>query len=89
MKLNKSCANDLVTAEMLMFLDEEAYDMLAEMFKLRLLNHFTENDEIAWRENVIQCILKKVDPTHANKLRPITVLPVIQKVYMAVVLALE
>ena len=42
MKDGKACADDLVVAEMIKAADEKFYDVLADAFRLRLLNHVSE-----------------------------------------------
>ena len=59
------------------------------MFKLRLLNHPSEDCEEAWSIVVVQCILKKEEPTHPSKLRLITIIPVLMKLYVACIMELE
>ena len=74
---------------MLWALDDNVFETIADAFKLRLLNHVSENDENGWDTNIVQCIQKKLAPTHPSRLRPITVLPVLLKLYLAVVVDLE
>ncbi|CAK0878369.1 unnamed protein product, partial [Prorocentrum cordatum] len=88
-KLNRTCAEDLVVIEMIACLDEDTFEVLADVFRLRLLNHVSEADETSWERVVVQCILKKDEPTHPSKLRPITIIPVLMKVYLACILELE
>ena len=59
------------------------------MFKFRLLNHPSEDCEEAWSIVVVQCILKKEEPTHPSKLRRITIIPVLMKLYVACIMELE
>ena len=46
LKLGKTCAlDDLMVAEMLLEAPEEVADIIAELFKLRLLNHASCDDD--------------------------------------------
>jgi hypothetical protein len=44
-KNNKSCAEDNVVSEMLRVLDEDVLDLIADAFKIRILNRETEDAE--------------------------------------------
>jgi hypothetical protein len=82
----KAGSHDGVVAEMIAQLDELILDELAEVFRLRILNHASEDLEPAWDIHKVSLILKKVAPKSPSKLRPISIRPVIFKMYSAVLL---
>ena len=78
----KSCAEDHVVFEMVHALDQEFFDMLAYIFRFRLLNHFSEQSDAAWESNVITLLEKRVGASFIKDFRPITVLPVLYRLYI-------
>ena len=84
----KTAAEDGIATEMLSASNDENFTTLAEIFRLRALNHATETEDPAWEEHVVNLILKKVAPKMPSDLRPIAILPVLLKVYCAVRLLL-
>ena len=71
-KCNKTSADDHVVIEMITALDEDSFDFIAEAYKLRFLNHVSDNEEKAWEMHMVQCILKSPTPTilaHLDLLR--------------------
>ena len=63
MKKGKSCAEDDPTViEMLFLLPEEVFDLLAALFKDRLLNKNASNDSHVWAYHVVCLIAKRVGP---------------------------
>ena len=74
-KDGKTCARDNVVTEMLTLLDEDFFEHLAGAFRLKLLNHRTDEQDQAWTELEITCILKRGKPPIApSKLRPIIII---------------
>ena len=63
-KIGKSCADDEIVMEMLWSCSGQIWDVLAEAFKLRLLNHVSEDAEACWYNFVVHCLRKKVVPSH-------------------------
>ena len=79
----KMCANDRVAIEMIIAFDEMVLDELAQCFRLRALNHASEDLDAVWDEYGVTLILKKVAPTSPSDLRPIAVLPCLSKLFFA------
>jgi hypothetical protein len=48
MRKGKTCSDDLVVMEMIQELDEKILDELAEIFKLRAINHGSEDMDGSW-----------------------------------------
>jgi len=88
LRRKKSCASDHLVAEMLQELDDDVLTVLADMFKQRLLNVGPCSEDTAWDENAVQLLKKKGFAHRVRDFRPITVLPVLFKVYSRVILAL-
>ena len=68
---NKTCADDGMVSEMLKALPSEAWEPLADIFKLRLLNVTTEDSEKAWDKQGIILLEKKKMASWVKYLRPI------------------
>ena len=79
----KMSANDRVAIEMIIALDEMVLDELAQCFRLRALNHESEDTDKVWDEYGVTLIMKKVAPTSPSDLRPIAVLPCLSKLFFA------
>ena len=77
----KVCADDGLVAEMLKHLDIDILHLIADVFKLRILNHSSEDDEQAWDQVLLNLIQKKVNPITIKDFRPIAILPVLLKLY--------
>ena len=77
MQIGKTCSEDLVVAEMLQSLDDDILDVLADLFKLRLINHTSEDSAEAWAMQNQNLIKKKVKAVQILQFRPIAILPVI------------
>jgi len=88
MAAGKTCADDLVVAEMLHQLDDDVLDVLASMFQLRFLNHYSEDSENSWSEQVLNLVKKKARVEYIKDFRPIAILPVLEKVYAILLLKL-
>jgi ribonuclease HI len=84
LKAGKTCAEDQLVAEMLQNLDLDILHLIAEAFKLRILNHGSEIKEEAWNEVVLNLIPKKKRPRNIKQFRPIAILAVLQKLYIKV-----
>ena len=61
LKRNRTCSDDNIVAEMVTCLGDDVFQVLAEIFKLRLLNHVTEDEDESWSRVMVQCILKRED----------------------------
>ena len=83
-KKGKCCAEDCVVFEMLHALDQEFFDLLAYVFRFRLLNHYSEHSDAIWEKNVITLLEKRVGASFIKDFRPITVLPVLYRLYSKV-----
>ena len=57
-----------------MALDEIVLDELAQCFRLRSLNHASEDDDTVWDEYSVTLIMKKVVPTSPGYRRSIAIL---------------
>ena len=90
MRGGKSCSEeDMVVAEMLFLLSEEVLDLLAELFKDRLMNRQGNDDNLVWNTHVVSLIAKKGGGAEYTKdFRPIALLPVIYKLYSRILLTL-
>ncbi|CAK0873857.1 unnamed protein product [Prorocentrum cordatum] len=82
----KTCADDLLVAEMLEELDDDAMAMLAQLFKARILNVGPCADDGAWDVHVVKLLQKKAFKHRVRDFRPIAILPVLYKVYSKVLL---
>ena len=59
---NKMCANDRAAAEMVIAFDELVLDELAQCFRLRALDHASEDSDTVWDEYGVTVFMKKVTP---------------------------
>ena len=59
MKLGKTCAEDGVVAEMLQQLDEDVLDLIALVFKARLLNLPSASADTSWATYCVDLVRKK------------------------------
>ena len=57
LKPGKTCAEDLVVAEMLYHLDDDILDELAKAFVFRLLNHATEDEETMLEKQTLKFLM--------------------------------
>ena len=87
-KPGKTCADDHIVAEMLQALDDDILEVVASAFKLRLLNHDSEDFDKAWDQQIVLLIRKKLKATFITDFRPIAVISVLQKLYSRVLLEL-
>lgn len=53
------CTNDRVAIEMVIALDELVLDELAQCFRLRALNHASEDSDTVWDEYGVTQILRR------------------------------
>ena len=88
MARGKTCAEDKIVAEMLFCLSDEALDVIALSFRLRLLNTPDESSDQTWSHHVVSLIMKKANATAATDFRPIAILPVLYKWYSRVLMLL-
>lgn len=90
MKKGKSCAEDgPVEIEMLLLLPEEAFDLLAALFKDRLLNRNAINDPHVWAYHAVCLIAKRVRAQIVTDFRHIALLPVMYKWYSRMPMTLD
>ncbi len=68
-------------AEMLKHIDIDILHLIADAFRLRLLNHKSEDQEKVWDEIFINLIPKMRHPKTIRDFRPIAILPVLLKLY--------
>ena len=82
LKAGKTCSkSDRITAEMLQTLPEEAFDILCELFILRIINHPDADDDGAFSSYEISLLQKVLNPTNMREWRPIAVMSVLSKLY--------
>ena len=77
----KPCHTDCVVAEMLKYLDDQAYDEIALHSKCRVLNHVPAEDEHIWSEHFVTMIRERMGVVSIKDFWPIAVLPVMFKVF--------
>ena len=76
-KRGKTCADDSLVAEMLMSLDEESLQCVAEAFSLKLLN---EDDEATWDHHIVNLVATSfTEAINVDVYRPIAVIQVFYK----------
>ena len=61
-----SCGEDHVVMEMLRELDEDIWETLARCFQFRLLNHWTEDEDMLWARQLVTMVKKKRVPPKCN-----------------------
>ena len=87
LKPNKACADDGVSAEMLQSLPREAVLFLACSFSARASGGGEMGDPSSW-QNLSTLLLPKVPRVkQRSQLRPITILPVLKKLYSTLLLS--
>ena len=81
MPKGKTGTDDFIVGEMLAELDTDILDHLADVFRMRLLNHHSELYGSAW-DHCCANLIKKVNrPLNITQFRPIAILPVLSKLY--------
>eukprot|EP00973_Karenia_brevis_P022841 3142199-Karenia_brevis.AAC.1 len=88
MSNGKTCASDLLVVEMLKELDADLLEVLASVFRSRLLNNQASSNDESWDQHLVRLLKKKDFKNRVHQFRPITVLPVLYKVYSRCLLAL-
>ena len=81
MPLGKVGTEDAIVVEILRQLDTESLDVLADAFRLRLINHPSEVNDDSWQCCVANLVAKVPRPTFAKQFRPIAILPVLSKLF--------
>ena len=89
MALGKTCSEDRVVIEMLRCLDIEVLDVLAAAFRLRLLNHPTEDSDNCWGLHLVAMLFKVPHACKVVQFRPIVVLAVLCKLFFRVIIRQE
>ena len=84
----RTSATNGIVIEMLLACDDTIFDVLSQIFLLRVLSHATEDSEDAWEEHVVNLIGKKKQINMPKDMRPIAILPTLLKLYCAVLLRL-
>ncbi len=77
----KICAEDGLVAEMLRHLDIDILHLIADAFRLRILNHSSERGERAWEYVFLNLIPKILQSKTIKDFRPIAILPVLSKLF--------
>ena len=80
-RAGRTCAADNIVAEMLFHLEDDLLCVLAEVFQCRLLNHGPEDPDAAWDHFFVRLLQKRVDAKTIKQLRPISIIPVLSKLY--------
>jgi hypothetical protein len=73
---------------MLFDLDHDVLNIIAGVFRARILNHATEDDNTSWDEFCVQLLQKKASAVTIKHFRPISIVPVLSKLYSRVLLLL-
>ena len=79
MKTGTACSEDRVSIEMLRALDRDFFEVLSLAFRKRFLG--LDCDLTLWNEIVVTLVPKKAMPDSVNDFRPISVMPVLCKIY--------
>ena len=74
--------------QMVTELNEVILQELTGVFKLRVLNHASEDEEEAWKFHQASLILTKASPRCPSLLKLISILSFLSKLYAAVLLAM-
>ena len=77
----KTCAEDMVVAEMLQHLDDDILTVLADIFKERLLNRGKWAHDDTLDSHLVTLLRKKGFANRVKDFRPIATLPVLYKLY--------
>ena len=86
LKTGKTCSkDDRIVAEMILALPEEAFDVLCDVFRLRILNHPGADDAGSFSKYEMTLLMKIADPRSMRQWRPIAVLSVLAKLYSSVI----
>ena len=88
MPLGKVGSEDQIVVEMLRHLDVDVLDLLADVFRLRLLGHHSEHYDDSWKVCVANLVAKVKRPETIKQFRPIAILPVLSKLYSKLILFL-
>ena len=59
----RTSADDGIVIEMILACNEHVLEILAQMFRLRILNHESEDGENVWNEHIVNLIGKKNSST--------------------------
>eukprot|EP00959_Pyramimonas_sp_CCMP1952_P175485 3667310-Pyramimonas_sp.AAC.1 len=82
MRDGKTCSkDDMLVAEMLQTLSDEALSILAELYALRILNHPTEEVELFWGRHQVILLQKFFGAKRGKDFRPFAILSVLLKLY--------
>ena len=74
-----SCADDLVRE-----FDQDPWETLAKCFQFRLLNHWTEDQDMLWARQLVTMVKKKNGKLTMRGFRPIALLPTMYRLYSKV-----
>ena len=88
MPLGKTGTQDMMVAEILRALDIDILNHLADIFRLRILNHCTDDLDTSWDFCIANLIPKVLRPDKISLFRPIAILPVISKLFTKLLLHL-
>ena len=76
-----SCAEDQVVIEMLRELDSDVWETIASCFQFRLMNHWTEDVDNLWNQQLVTVVKKKNSRLTMRGFGPIAMLPTIYRPY--------
>ena len=76
-----SCAEDHLVIEMLRKLDDDIWETLAKCFQFRLLNHWTEDQDMLWARQLVTMVKKKNGKLKMRGFRPTAMLPTMYRLY--------
>ncbi len=81
----KTCSKfDMVVAEMLSDLPDELLDLLADVYRYRIMNHHSEDDDELFDQHEATLIAKFFGAVRVKDYRPIAVLSVFLKLYFII-----
>jgi len=88
LKVNKTCAEDRIVAEMIRGLDQEGFEEIAMSFQDRLRNTEQSKNDNTWNTHLVALVRKRVGALKLSQFRPIAILSVLYKLYSRCLLRL-
>ena len=81
LKPRKSCGEDLIVSEIVQALEEDALQILLDIFIMRLLNVGEVGAEDVWPQHCVQLIQKEMGAIRLERYRPIALVSILYKIY--------
>lgn len=85
LKVGKTSHTDMIVAEMVLALDDQPLQILADIFVRKLLNRESEEDRLLWKRFEVKLIQKLAGSTKLTDFRSISIIPILFKLYFQVV----